>query len=305
MNFKIFAIKFAAFILLFFAGDRMIGYIMTYFYDRAGGVYARENYIRNTVNADMLIIGSSRATHHYVPSILSDSLGLSVYNCGKDGNGVIYEYGRLQNIFARYSPKIVILELYPPLDLLKGDNNQFLAYLRPDYGKNEAIDQIFADVDKTEPYKMNLLTYRYNSTIEKIFSNIFLDKNIFRTDGYSPLYASLSKAPANMTMTSNPRLVNGDSLKLYYLNKIIELVKSQSQLIISVSPRLGATNEMEGYDYVKQLCVENNITLISYYADTSFVCDYRLFKDAVHLTDIGAKKYSSAFASVLKEIIIQ
>ena len=174
MRLKTFIKKLLIFIILLFVADRVTGYIMQYLYNNAGGVYARENYIRNEVMSDILVFGSSRATHHYVPSIISDSLGMSCYNCGSDGNGIVYVYGRLQNIYARYTPKMIILDLYAPLDIEKNDNTTYLKYLRPDYGKNNDITELFNKVDKTELLKMQLFTYRYNSTIEKIFSNIYL-----------------------------------------------------------------------------------------------------------------------------------
>lgn len=72
-------------------------------------IYKTDNFISDEVDANILIFGSSRAAHHYVPSILSDSLDMSCYNCGMDGNGIIYGYGKLKTITARYYPKIVIL----------------------------------------------------------------------------------------------------------------------------------------------------------------------------------------------------
>ena len=38
--------------------------------------------------ADLLVFGSSRANHHYVPEVFEDSLKLTFYNTGKDGSGI-------------------------------------------------------------------------------------------------------------------------------------------------------------------------------------------------------------------------
>ncbi len=45
-----------------------------------------EDVYRGEVNAEVLVLGSSRALVHYSPKILADSLSHSVYNLGMDGS---------------------------------------------------------------------------------------------------------------------------------------------------------------------------------------------------------------------------
>ena len=80
--------KFLFRIVLFFAlilvVDVVVGKVFAYMVDNAkGGDNGRNNYICNTVNADVLVFGSSRAFHHYNPIIIEDYLGKSCYNCGQ------------------------------------------------------------------------------------------------------------------------------------------------------------------------------------------------------------------------------
>ena len=76
-----FLIKSAIFLalcgLLDFGLGKIFGYLTVH---ATGGYTKRDNFISDEVDANILIFGSSRAAHHYVPSILSDSLDMSCYN---------------------------------------------------------------------------------------------------------------------------------------------------------------------------------------------------------------------------------
>ena len=64
------------------------------------------------LDADVVLIGASRCHHHYVPSILSGSLGLSVYNAGVGGSDNIFSHCLvLRHVLSRHVPRVVCLEL--------------------------------------------------------------------------------------------------------------------------------------------------------------------------------------------------
>ena len=94
------------------------------------GDWGRNNFIFNEVKSDVIILGSSRAIHHYDPQIISDSLSMSCYNCGEDGNGIILSYGRLMMVKERHQPKIIIQDVSTSFDLFKNDNHKYLGWLK-------------------------------------------------------------------------------------------------------------------------------------------------------------------------------
>ena len=63
----------------------------------AKGESGRLKYIHDQLKADHLIMGSSRALHHYNPQYLTP-----YYNIGEDRMGIIFNYGRLQLVEERY-----------------------------------------------------------------------------------------------------------------------------------------------------------------------------------------------------------
>ena len=119
-----------------------------------GGFTLRDNYICDSLQTDILLSGSSRCVRHYNPQILSDSLGVSCYNSGQMGNGIILNYGRLKMINERQKPKLVVYDLHPGFDMLVGDDNhRYLTWLKGHYDR-DGIADIFCSVDNTERYKM-------------------------------------------------------------------------------------------------------------------------------------------------------
>ena len=75
------------------AGDWAMGRWLRHIYEHTHcDEIGRLNYISDSVTADIVVLGSSRALHHYVPSTITDSTGLSCYNCGFENEGIVFHY---------------------------------------------------------------------------------------------------------------------------------------------------------------------------------------------------------------------
>ena len=97
-----------------FVLDLSIGRTLRYFYFKeSSGLHYRTTFSMDSTKANILIFGSSRATHHYVPEVFESSLKDSYYNTGRDGNGIFYQLAVLRSILKRYNPKVIILDYYP------------------------------------------------------------------------------------------------------------------------------------------------------------------------------------------------
>ena len=88
-----FFLKFLLIVALILICDQGIGTILKFFYFRqeSGDGY-RTTYAIDSTIADILIFGSSRANHSYVPEIFEDKLHYTFYNTGRDGNFILYNY---------------------------------------------------------------------------------------------------------------------------------------------------------------------------------------------------------------------
>lgn len=264
-----------------------------------GGDSKRNNYICNEVGADVLIFGSSRAFHHYNPVIISDSLGMTCYNCGQDGNGSILNYGRYQLICQRYRPQVLIYDLFPSFDLLVGeDNHKYLGHLRPYYDRN-GIAEIFESVDDTEKYKMKSNLYRYNSKFVQILSDNIIPQQSDGIQGFRPLNLEMDSLLVRKNKEHKDVDYSFDSLKINYLKRLVEL-SNETKFIFVVSP---CWNGMDttSLQIVKPFCQEHNIPILNYSNDSRYLYHNEYFKDAGHLNARGADVFTRDLMHDLKK----
>ena len=122
--------KFLIYIFLFFGLVMVVDFVFdklcNFLTDHAKGGFVREIKISvKEQTADLLIMGSSRAHRHYVPSVFSDTLGITAHNAGVDGNGIVTAAGLYPLISVRYRPVVVIYDVTTNFDIYKfvGDDN--------------------------------------------------------------------------------------------------------------------------------------------------------------------------------------
>ena len=265
-----------------------------------GGDTARNEYICNGTHEDILVLGSSRAIHHYNPAIISDMTGMSCYNCGQDGNGAILNYGRYHLIAQRYRPQVVICDVMPEYDLLQGeDNRKFLGWLRPYYDR-EGIAAIFERVDRTEKVKMLSQMYRYNSRFIQILSDCVRPMRDDGNHGYVPIEGSLDRMKVDRADGPIVYTQPVDSLKLYYLAKLMDEAAG-SQLIMVVSPCWSGMDTAV-LQPLKQLCSQRDIPLLDFSNDPKYVHADHYFIDAVHLNAVGADEFTRDVMGELKAL---
>lgn len=281
--------KAALFFLIIIALDVATGYLFDYFQANAkGGTNARSNHICDEGTEDILVFGSSRAIHHYNPDIIASSTGLSCYNCGQDGQGIILNYGRLRLLTSRYQPKVIVYDL-SGFDVESGDNHKYLASLRPFYYR-EGIPEIFSAVDRKERIKMLSSFYRYNSTFLSLILN-YIHPVVQDHLGYRPLQGKLDSSIPSGYSPDYQRPA-ADSLKLSFVKKFIELSEG-SKLIFVVSPVWdGVTSDNSP---IKELCAQKGLPFIDMSADPRFLRNDEVFRDYSHLNSEGADEFTDIF----------
>lgn len=277
--------------------DAGFGRLCTYLNSHAkGGDTYNHYYIANEMSDSVLIFGSSRAIHHFNPAILEDSLNETVYNCGLDGNGIIYNYGRLLTVLNHYKPKMIIYDVIPSFDMVQDDCSKYLQWQKRWYDV-PGVSEIFHDVNSAEDFKMLSNFYRYNTTFIQMLSDNIKPLQHVSFKGYKPLTGIIDYDVSD----SDSEPAQWSELKLLYFTKFVQLCKENGiKLIISYSPWYKA-KDSEIYKEFTKFAEDNGVDIIDLYADPEISDEKTYFVDASHLNANGADVFSSKFANILNK----
>lgn len=289
-------------ILVFFAiivvFDSLFGIACHYLnsHSKGGGTKSRY-YVSKESTEGILVFGSSRAKHHYVPDILKDRLGMPCYNTGEDGNGIIMCYGFLKMITARYNPKLIIYDV-TGFDIYKDDNVKYLDLMKPYYDE-PGIDSIFWKVNPKSRLMMKSNLYRYNTTCLSLLGNYIRPMQNY-PKGYSALSEIMDYEPDLPEM----EVREVDSLKVSYFEEYIKLVKRKKiELVCCVSPYYKGFMAESFFNPIKQLCERYDVPFLFFGSEPNISIERTLFKDRTHLNDNGARYYTNIIASTIDEYL--
>lgn len=286
-----------------FAADRIGGVGMNWVYGHTNDVLSPKlRYLCHDIHEDVVLIGASRCHHHYLPSILSQTLGMSVYNAGIGGsNNIFSHYMVLCYILARHTPKIICLEVMPTDYCQQTDTYNALSFFAPLFGYNEAADSVYRLAGNYYQYHLSHL-YRYNAKASSNLLGLVLNRQAGNDNGYIPLSKPnlFPKKPATEDMRNDI-----DSLKIRYIQRFADLCHDrQIKLVFMVSPKYTIVDSSH-YNILKDIAQKNGILFLDYHTCGLYHNHAEYFKDSSHLWDEGARRFSKTFANNLKEILRQ
>lgn len=282
--------------------DRLIGFGSDFLLKNVkGGDNGMNNYIVDNLQDSILIIGSSRGMRHYDPLIIQDSLGLSCYNCSRDGNGIIMHYPFFQLYTSRFSPKLILFDVTQNFDLLQGDNVKYLSWVRPYYNRNVKADSVFYAVNCSEKIKMLSRSYQYNSKYLQLVGDCIkpMQENI---KGYKPVDKTMSY-DVNTLANSGPEVYKYDNLKIHYIERLVKECKTKGiKIVFFTSPSYKAYSSLV-FKPIRDLSNKYSIPFFEHYTDSNFVDNKDYFYDSVHMNRTGASLYTKSIISELRSVL--
>lgn len=287
--------------LLLVAADWAVGSWSEMMYRTSkSGPYNKQKYCLNESKEDLLILGSSRASHHYVSKILEDSLGMSCFNAGSDGMCIYYSYSVLSSRIKRcFVPKVVLLEVMPEDCKLSKDHSftldGTLEAISPHYGEFDKIDSLFYSKGFLERFKLLSKTYLYNSKLAELLKSHLSFSNA--TKGFEPLDGVIASIDIPRYTKEDKCVV--DRAKVQCLMEFINLcMDNDIKLYFCYSPRLNYKKDAS-LQYLFDIAKKYNIRVYDYGMDNLYR-DSMYFYDGSHLNNLGATRYTKEIATCLK-----
>lgn len=297
---KRFIVNITIFFIIFVISDYAVGCIIKLMDFSKGGEIEKIHSIMTKITPDMVILGSSRASHHYESSILSDSLSLTIYNAGLDGQGTTTAYGILKAISKRRYPRYIICEITPNYDLYK-DNPVELCTFYP-YANQEEIASLLIDFDPTNRWKLILKSYRLNSMILRLIPALIQNRNNFKF-GYQPLYGTINRIDYHNKVKQSKIDINYQKEK--YLRLFIEeAIKHNCKILFTISPEFGG-GDSSFYDKEKEIINEYGIPIIDKLNDEKIIYNQEYFQDILHMNQSGSIEYTKLIINELRSYLIE
>lgn len=250
----------------------------------------------DTHEDEIVIFGSSRARHHYMPSIITEKTGHACVNLGMDGQNIYYATALLHLYLQHNNPKLVVLDLFG-IDFEQTSEKfktERLADLSPIYGMNEKVDSIIS-LRKGYDTKINILhTYKYNGKAASLVFNPFEMNN----KGFIPVYGETLEKPKREDINAN-----FDKDKLQCIGEFIITCRDHnSEVCVIFSPALyDKQSDRKALDNITAFCKGNGA--LSVFNNEYAITDNRMFKDILHLNEKGAKVYSVMVSEYLAMLL--
>ena len=257
--------------------------------------------INEQLDADLVVMGSSRAWVHYNPAIMDSILMLNTYNMGIDGSGLNRQIIRYEiyNHYQIKKPKYIVLNIdyFSASEWTYGyEREQFFPFMWDSYMRKE--------ISKVEPMSWGeryMPVYRYVTY-----------KGLYNVIHERPMHAKTYKGYMGQDRTWNAKAY--EELSAYHFNadeRIMELFEKfladreeeGIQVVFCYAPvYIGFTNKIENLDdffaCYESYAKKYNIPILDYtYSELSKDTTY--FYNASHMNRHGAELFSMQFATDL------
>lgn len=250
---------------------------------------------------EVLIVGASRAMFCYQPSIIKDSLGMSVYDAGLDGVGVIGQYLAIKKAIDHGFLKVVLYDL-GELQMSERWNQGKISNYFPYYWADDNVKEVVDDCKPNAKFLLLSGLYQYNSCWHDIVRTFFQKK--VNDNGFEPLpYTGKTWEPSYWDEKDEPFVP--DPLAQKYLDKIVEICKQHHvKLIFTMAPGLGSGFKSSSA-YLTAYCKKHQLVFWDFTNLPELKNDSRYFKDYNHINEKGVEIFTPIVAHKLKMYLSQ
>jgi hypothetical protein len=263
------------------------------------------NCYQPNLNADVLILGSSRAVKHIAPKIIDTILNVHSYNLGKDGIGFLIQNCRFKTYLRNNKRPRYIIHSLDERTLCKVsvlfNSKEYIPYLE-DTLVRKSTSGCNGSFNK---WHYSIPLFKYNNALPSLIRPLlwmtgFKEQNK-RYKGYLP-----------EQQTWQPKVLTKKSLRKIdtEITKEFEAYlmfckKENINLILVYTPEYiegqkVTTNRNELFNLYRQYATTYNLPFFDYSND-SLSYDKSLFYDFIHLNKKGSELFTTKLAHDLKQ----
>jgi|GEM_PF-1976504 len=293
------------FVVIVLAADIFIGAVCKKLYKDSKDLFVSKlRYSMDSTKEDVLIFGSSRTGHHFIPEIIEQHIGLSVYNNGIDAADLLFSRIQLNETLKRYKPRLVVLESSPS-SFYVPDARAGYKLLLPFYSRDTLIYNTLTKNHLFEKTKFISSIYPYNSTIGSLLKGM-MKKEADLYKGYIPIYGTIDTNGLAGIVDKSYTAANLPVEHFAYLKDFIETCQRNQIMVIVISSPVFMVNRHHD-NMVKQFhsfCARfAGVRYIDYTRHESIYGKPHLFKDNTHMNHEGAKLFSETVAKEINQLI--
>jgi hypothetical protein len=301
--------------LLLFAllliGDRLIGALLeNIFYKQYHGDDHITMHVLDSVRCEILIMGSSRASHHYISDSLEHYTGKTVFNGGRDNMGIHYTYAVTEVLLKRHQPEFIVFDIIP-YNYIKGSQDavNYLSTqtttLLPFASRHPDLYAHIEHISKLEMWKGKAIkTYAYNSLIGTIIQNAFTPYGHQQQKGYELLHGEINPRQYTRQLYPYPDSKAGiDSSAFNLLEKTLIACRKQGVTpVLCFSPcYFPYQHEQQIIQAFREMAIKYSCALYDFSTDTTYTKKAAYFYDELHLSHKGAIRFTREVAEKLNQ----
>lgn len=279
------------FLCIFSKVDRL--FERKYSYTKYADFYAQKE------NFDVLFFGTSHVLNAIYPMELWNDYGIVSYNMANNSENICTNYWQLKNILEYTTPKVVVVDLYA----VDGDSKVNLKYL------HNLTDRLPLSINKIKMV-MDLLPKEEWAEYLFDFSIYHSRWNELTKEDIKPPISTEKGAELRTEVVPNQeptiieqtRYSGEDRINKQYLQKIIDLCKSQNiEVILTYLPYSAPESHQEVANWGYIIAQKNNVPYLDFFYE-NFSLNYLTdcADDGSHLNASGARKITDYFGQYIK-----
>lgn len=290
-------------VILLLLADYLLGVCSNYYIKshQLPGRYRPLDKLIKEVNSDIVLIGNSAILNSIDPQIIEDSLSMTCYNGGIEGQGIDFCETIIDCVLQRHTPKIIVLGLRPEemgANIGEGIYDVLKPYYKMGY---KSIDDHFNQAEQYERILLQSNLIRYNTIWVRVLLYMLFDNTTYRDNGFMP-----KNIPTTFpTLKHIEKVEQPMNNKLECIERIITKCNERNiAFVICYPPTLMSFDKgkVPCIETVKDLCNHYNKPCIIDYNNPYFQQHPELFYDNGHVNKNGAFLYSQIISSKISTL---